>query len=85
MGRPAWWHHSRLDVRPRPLPALFRHSNYRGLFNRRYVHGYVTGQRYTPPDSTVNPRNGVVSKEIPESSEKDRVSRTIDVAELDKE
>ena len=67
------------------LPVVFRHSNYRGPFNRRYVHGYVTGQRYTPPDSAVNPRNSVVSKEILESSEKDRVSRAIDVAELDKE
>ena len=67
------------------LAAVLPHSNHRGPFNRRYVHGYVTGQRYTPPDSTVNPRNGVVSKEILESSEKDRVSRAIDVAELDKE
>lgn len=85
MGRPAWRNHSRLDVRPCLLPAVFPHSNYRGPFNRRYVHGYATGQRYTPPDSIVYPRNGVISKETCESSEKDRVGRTIDVAEIAKE
>ncbi|KAI9461529.1 permease family-domain-containing protein [Russula earlei] len=54
----------------------------------RYVHGYLTGRRYSPPNYTADPYIGdsadVAPNEECELSEKDQADRKIDVADLTK-
>jgi hypothetical protein len=82
MGRPTWWHHSRLDVRSHPFSPCSPFLSIAAPY-RKYVHGYVTGRGYTPPDSSADPResDSVVSKEpLEPSGENEKNSRAIDVA-----
>jgi hypothetical protein len=75
-----------LGVRPDLFSYCFSPSQLNDCFHRKYMHGYITNQPYTPPNHADDPRDAAsvyaLSEVRTHGSENEKGSCVIDFAKL---